>query len=165
MRRNFGLVALLALIISAFAAPARAASASLIINPTSISQDDTVSLTLSGFTPKEIVSFWLTLPDYSVESSGDLVADVDGAVSGYMYISVGMPVGTYSLSARGNSSGMLATAQMEVKAAVGVPASSGVAIDVEQRTLPQGDCFYFTGAGYARYYVAGVARPSTLVGS
>jgi len=148
MRRTLGLVALLALIMSALATPARADGASLTVSATSVTQDDTISLTLSGFTPKEVISFWLTLPDYSVEASGDLVADTDGAAAGNLHIAIDMPVGAYSVSARGNSSGLLATARVEVKAAAGAPASPGVILNVEQRSLPQGECFYFTGVGY-----------------
>jgi hypothetical protein len=148
MRRILGLVALLALVMSAFVSPAHAQSASLTVSPSTISQDSSAELTLTGFAPKEIISFWLTLPDYSVEAAGDLVADADGAVTGFLYLSVAEAVGTYSLSARGNSSGQLATARLELRAAAGAPASPNIVLDVEQSSQPQGECFDFTGVGY-----------------
>lgn len=148
MRRTLGLVAMLALLMSAFVAPAHAQSATLTVSPSTISQDSSAELSLTGFAPKEIVSFWLTLPDYSVEAAGDLVAKADGTVTGFLFISVARPVGTYSLSARGNSSGALATARVEVRAAAGAPASPNIILEVEQSSQPQGECFDFTGVGY-----------------
>jgi hypothetical protein len=148
MRRLLTVIALLAIALSCSTAPAFAQGGALRVNPTSISQDETASLSASGFAPKEIISFWFTLPDYSVMSAGDLKANADGAVDGSVFISVDMPVGTYSLSARGNRSGTLASAPFVVKAAAGAPPSANVLLKVDHRTMAQGECFFFTGTGY-----------------
>ncbi|EFO81995.1 hypothetical protein OSCT_0144 [Oscillochloris trichoides DG-6] len=148
MRRLTVLLATIALVMTAFATPARAQSASMVVTPTSIQQGEYITLTLNGFKAEEVISFWLTLPDYSVDYVGDLVAD-DGTTIVYIGIPVSMPVGAYSVSARGNTSRLLATGSFEVNAASGRPATPGVSVTVEQELLPQGYCFDFAGEGYA----------------
>ncbi|WP_129630801.1 hypothetical protein [Candidatus Oscillochloris fontis] len=98
MRRMFVLLATIALVMTAFATPARAQSASMVVTPTSIQQGEFIAMSLSGFKPKEVISFWLTLPDYSVDYVGDLVADDDDITAAYITISVDMPVGSYGVS-------------------------------------------------------------------
>lgn len=148
MRRILVLVALLALFLSASAVPASAAGASLVVSPTSIFQNEVVTLSMSGFAPKEVVSLWLTLPDYSVVAQNDVLADTAGIAIQDVFFGAYMPVGVYGVSARGNSSGLLSTAQLEVVPGVGSPASPSVVLTVEQSTQPQGECFDFTGAGF-----------------
>ncbi len=146
------LVALLALALSAMllpAAPARAQGAALAISPAAAPQNSTVALSLAGFAPKEIISLWLTLPDYSVAALGDVVADAEGAAGLELFVGVDVPVGRHAFSARGNRSGRLASAPFELAPAGGAPASSGVTIAVTQEQLPQGSCVDFAAAGFA----------------
>ncbi|MBX0331054.1 hypothetical protein K2Z83_25710, partial [Oscillochloris sp. ZM17-4] len=98
MRRLLALAALLLVFALAPAAPARAEGAALEVSPASAPQGAPVTVSLSGFAPREVVSLWLTLPDYRVEAIGDLAADVGGAASYDLAISVGMPVGAYGVS-------------------------------------------------------------------
>ena len=146
MRRLLTLVAVLALAMAA--APARAAGASLAVSPTSAPQRSSVALGLSGFTPGEAVSLWLTLPDYRVSALGDVAAGADGTASTDLPISAGLPVGAYAVSARGNRSGLRAAARLVVTPGVGAPPSSSVGLHVDHSTLPQGECFLFSGSGY-----------------
>jgi hypothetical protein len=146
MRRFLTLVAMLALAMSA--APAHAEGASLAISPASAPQHSSVALSLSGFAPKEVVSLWLTLPDYSVFALADVVAGADGAAALVLPISAGLPVGAYGISARGNRSGLRATARLAVTPGAGAAATPGVTLSVDQSTRPQGECFRFGGAGY-----------------
>ncbi len=149
MRRMVVLLATIALVMTAFTTPARAEGGMMVVTPTAIEQGDYITMTLTGFEPKEVISFWLTLPDYSVDYVGDLVADDDDTTVAHIDLGVDRPVGEYSVSARGNSSGTLAIAHFMVNAAPGAPATPGVYLMVEQELLPQGYCFDFTGAGYA----------------
>lgn len=145
-------VALLALALSAAllpAAPARAQSAALAVSPPAAPQNSTVALSLSGFAPREAVSLWLTLPDYSVAPLGDLTADGAGAAGLELFVGVDVPVGRHAISARGNRSGRLASAPFELAPAAGAPATPGVSIAVAQERLPQGQCLDFSAAGFA----------------
>jgi hypothetical protein len=147
MRRLLTFMALLALALPA-AAPARAEGASLAVSPASAPQHSSVALSLAGFASKEVVSLWLTLPDYSVSSLADVAAGTDGAVALDLPISAGLPVGAYGVSARGNRSGRLATARLVVTPGAGAAPTLGITLSVDQRTRPQGECFRFSGAGY-----------------
>lgn len=148
MRRTMVFVTLLTLVMSALAIPAQAAGATLVVGPTSAPQNSSVGLSLAGFTPHEVVSLWLTLPDYSVQAVGDLEVGDSGAATKTLAITNDMPVGVYSVSARGNSSERLATARLEVLTGAGPTPSSSIILTVSQHSRPQGECFDFVGTNF-----------------
>lgn len=63
-----------------------------------------------GYQPREIVTVWATLPDYSTLWVGDIQASEDGAFAAVLYLSEQEPVGKRTYTAYGNLSGLRATA-------------------------------------------------------
>lgn len=64
----------------------------------------------SGFAPDEIVSIWVTLPDYSTLAIGDIQADDFGSFLAELYLNEQEPVGKRTYTAYGNTSGVRAIA-------------------------------------------------------
>lgn len=85
-------------------------AATLHIGPSPDTQRSYASFVGSGFMPKEIVTIWVTLPDYSTRWIGDVKADADGNFSATLYLSEQEPVGQRSYTAYGNGSGLKAVA-------------------------------------------------------
>ena len=71
-------------------------------------QLESVIVAGSGFTPAELVGFWITFPDGSVVGLDydDLRADQNGEFVVELGIGSGLPVGLHRFSARGQSSGL-----------------------------------------------------------
>jgi hypothetical protein len=67
-------------------------------------QRTVLTISATGFTPKESVSFWQTLPNGAVLALGDLQADGDGNLSARIDLSEALPTGTHYLSFRSNIS-------------------------------------------------------------
>jgi hypothetical protein len=84
--------------------------ASLSVGPSPDTQRSYATFSGSGFRPKEIVSVWVTLPDYSTLWVGDVQADEAGAFGAVLYLSEQEPVGKRTYTAYGNISGLRATA-------------------------------------------------------
>jgi hypothetical protein len=84
--------------------------ANLSVGPSPDTQRSYATFTASGFRPQEIVTVWVTLPDYSTLWVGDVQADEDGALSAVLYLSEQEPVGKRTYTAYGNISGLRATA-------------------------------------------------------
>lgn len=82
----------------------------------------------SGFRPKEVVTIWVTLPDYSTRWISDVTADANGAFNAVLYLSEREPVGQRSYTAYGNSSGLKSVVSYALKPGSGdaslAPASS-----------------------------------------
>jgi hypothetical protein len=78
------------------------------VAPSPDTQRSFASFTGYGFKPKEIVTVWVTLPDYSTRWIGDVQADADGAFDAVLYLSEQEPVGNRSYTAYGNISGVRA---------------------------------------------------------
>lgn len=139
---------LIAGILALPASPAMAQSAALSVTPTSAPQNSSVTFTFSGFTAGEVVSLWLTLPDYSVMSLGDVTVNSSGGGELPVFISSEFPTGVHYFSARGNRSQRLAVARFELTLGQGATPSAGVQINVDIVQKPQGQCFIFSGSGY-----------------
>jgi hypothetical protein len=93
------------------------------VGPSASKQRSFALFTGSGFAPKEIVSVWVTLPDYSTYALGDIKADENGAFAFELYLGEQEVVGKRSYTAYGNSSRVRAIAEYEVKP--GGPTTSG----------------------------------------
>jgi hypothetical protein len=78
----------------------------LAISPSADTQRSEAVFTGSGFQPSEIVTIWVTLPDYSTRWIGDVQADGDGAFNATLYLSEQQPVGARTYTAYGNLSGV-----------------------------------------------------------
>ncbi|HMQ34532.1 MAG TPA: hypothetical protein PKD53_27600 [Chloroflexaceae bacterium] len=63
-----------------------------------------------GYQPREIVTVWATLPDYSTLWVGDVQASDDGSFVAVLYLSEQEPVGMRTYTAYGNTSGLRAVA-------------------------------------------------------
>jgi hypothetical protein len=74
-----------------------------------------------GYKPDEIVTIWVTLPDYSTRWIGDVKAEADGTFSAVLYLSEQEPVGKRSYTAYGNASGMRAVATYTLQPGSGDP--------------------------------------------
>ena len=70
----------------------------------SFQQRTMIDISGVGFKARESVSFWLTKPNGAVIGLGDRWADAQGNLSATAYLSEALPVGTYNLSYRANSS-------------------------------------------------------------
>ncbi len=81
---------------------------SLMFSPATARQLDTVEVSGVGFRANETVSLWLTLPDGSVVSLGEVQADATGAVTGSLFLPGALPVGRHFFTARGIESGSTA---------------------------------------------------------
>jgi hypothetical protein len=84
--------------------------ASLSVSPSPDHQRSFATFVGSGFQPKEIVTVWVTLPDYSTLWIGDVQADEGGSFIAVLYLSEQEPVGQRSFTAYGNTSGLRAVA-------------------------------------------------------
>ncbi|RRR73883.1 MAG: hypothetical protein EI684_08185 [Candidatus Viridilinea halotolerans] len=119
------------------------------ITPASAPQNSIVTLTFAGFAANEPVSLWLTQPDQSVVRLGDVRVGSMGILELPIFIDSSFPTGVHSFSARGNRSQRLAITQFELTIGRGATTSPGVEINVDLVQRPQGQCFVFSGSGYA----------------
>ncbi|MEI6778423.1 MAG: hypothetical protein WCK70_16115 [Chloroflexales bacterium] len=85
-------------------------TASLKVGPSPDTQRSFATFTGRSFRPQEIVSIWVTLPDYSTRWIGDVKAASDGTFVAVLYLSEQEPVGQRSYTAYGNISGVRAIA-------------------------------------------------------
>lgn len=81
----------------------------------------------AGFRPKEIVTIWVTLPDFSTAWVGDVTANEAGAFEASLYLSEKQPVGNRTYTAYGNSSGLQGTANYTLLAGGGPGSTPTVA--------------------------------------
>jgi hypothetical protein len=159
----------LALFVSLLALPlapvAAQSSATLSVSPGSAPQNSVVTFAFAGFGDSDIVSLWLTLPDQSVLALGDVEVSDAGDGSLDVFLDSSFPVGVHYFSARGNRSGALARTRFELTSGGSTDNSPGVEIAVDSETLPQGECFTYTGSGYAGGEALGVwiTRPDGSV--
>lgn len=100
--------------------------ATLTVSPTPDNQRSFAVFTAAGFRPKEIVTIWVTLPDFSTLWIGDVAADADGAFTASLYLSEKEPVGVRTYTAYGNTSGFQGTASYTLTPGGG-PGTSAVA--------------------------------------
>jgi hypothetical protein len=87
-----------------------AGKAALSIGPSPDNQRSFATFSASGFLPKEIVTIWVTLPDFSTRWVGDVQANADGAFTAVLYLSEQEPVGKRTYTAFGNDSSLRAIA-------------------------------------------------------
>lgn len=81
-----------------------AAGPSITITPDAIAPNSTMTITLNGFTPEEMVTIWQTLPNESVIEHGTMQVDTYGNASLAWFADPLYPHGTHYISARGNTS-------------------------------------------------------------
>ncbi len=62
----------------------------------------------TGFVPNEVVTIWVTLPNFSTRWIGDVTTDANGFFNASLYLSEQEPVGQRSYTAYGNTSGLRA---------------------------------------------------------
>jgi hypothetical protein len=93
------------------------------VGPSASKQRSYATFTGSGFAPDEIVSVWVTLPDYSTYALGDIKADDFGAFSFELYLGEQEVTGKRTYTAYGNFSRVRATADYTVNP--GGPAPGG----------------------------------------
>jgi hypothetical protein len=144
--------AVLALILGLFSIRSFASSASLTVSPGTARQNDTVTLTGVGFQPNEIVSVWITYPDFAVFGVADVETNGDGNFS-YPYLldflgATFTPTGKYTYTAFGKSSGRIAFADLQVEIDNAPPTSQGVTMHVTPGRDSQGSYFSFRGDGF-----------------
>jgi len=130
-----------------------ASSASLSASPAAPRQNETVTLTGAGFTPGELVSVWITYPDYRVFGVAELQTNGDGAFS-YPYLPDFLgasftPTGAYTYTARGQESGREVYASISVAIGAAPGPSAGVTLTAEPGRDQQGSYFVFRGSGYS----------------
>jgi hypothetical protein len=94
------------------------------VGPSAGRQRSYAAFSGSGFAPDEIISIWVTLPDYSTMTIGDIKADDYGSFVAELYISEQEPVGKLTFTAYGNFSQVRAIADYQL--APGGPERVGV---------------------------------------
>lgn len=97
-------------------------TAELAVSPSPDTQRSFATFTGSGFQPGEIVTVWVTMPDYSTLWIGDVTVDGAGGFAAVLYLSEQEPVGFRTYTAYGNSSGRRATADYTLQPGGGNPA-------------------------------------------
>ncbi len=85
--------------------------ANLLMRPAGDDQRSFAIFEGSGFQPGESVSIWVTLPDNSTLSIGDVEVDAGGAFVVSLYLGEQEPIGRRVYTAYGNLSGRRATAE------------------------------------------------------
>lgn len=83
---------------------------SLTVTPSPDNQRSYATFSGSGYQPGEIVTIWVTLPNFATLWIGDVQADSGGAFSAVLYLSEQEPVGKRAYTAFGNTSGLRAVA-------------------------------------------------------
>ena len=106
--KSSGLGAAVAFMLLPGSGPSPTSGARLLIEPATVRQLETVGLSGSGFAGGEAVSFWLTLPNGAVVGLGQVTADGAGTVAEPLTMPGWLPVGRYSVTARGRTSGATA---------------------------------------------------------
>lgn len=84
--------------------------ANLIVRPTVDDQRSYAIFEGSGFAPGEVISIWVTLPDFSTRSLGELQANDAGVILATLFLGEQEPVGLRTFTAYGNSSQLRAVA-------------------------------------------------------
>lgn len=115
-------------------------TAKLTVGPSPDTQRSFATFVGYGYQPKEIVTVWVTLPDFSTLWIGDVQADEDGAFSAVLYLSEQEPVGKRTYTAYGNSSGLRAVADYTLQPGGG-PGSSPVVDPVANGICTGAGCF------------------------
>ncbi len=128
------------------------AAAGLTATPTNPRQNETVTLVGTGFAPGEIVSVWITYPDFSVFGVAELTTNDDGSFD-YPYLpdflgATFTPTGRYTYTAFGQSSGREVYASIDVSIGAAPGPSPTVSLAVEPGRDSQGSYFIFRGSGY-----------------
>ncbi|MCG8346450.1 MAG: hypothetical protein MI924_01535 [Chloroflexales bacterium] len=147
-----GFTASLAMLLVIWSYSSWAATASLAISSSVANQNDTVTLIGEGFDPNEIVSIWITDPEYRVYTVAEVKANEKGEFD-YPYIPDYLgaeftPTGKYTYSARGKSSGREVHSNVRVNIGSAPASSPGVRVIVEPGDDRQGSFFVVRGANY-----------------
>jgi hypothetical protein len=142
----------LALLLGAFSWGSFASSASLLASPAAPRQNDTVTLTGSGFAPDEQVSIWITYPDFRVYGVAEIATNGDGGFA-YPYLpdflgATFTPTGRYTYTAFGQSSGREVYATIDVSIGSAPGPSAGVSFTAEPGRDGQGSYYMFRGSGF-----------------
>jgi hypothetical protein len=103
--------------------------AQLTVGPSPDTQRSLATFSGSGFQPGEVVTVWVTLPDYSTLWIGDISADGAGVFTAVLYLSEQEPVGFRTYTAYGNTSGRRATADYTLEPGGGNPALNADQVD------------------------------------
>lgn len=128
--------------------PVAAAAPSVTLRASRITQGQNAVILLNGFAPRELVNIWITRADFTIMDLGDKRVNGAGSRSISVPFTTSDPPGRYAVSARGNVTGFMATAQFVLLPARGAPPSSGVRIQVIAPGPAQGEPFLFVGQGY-----------------
>lgn len=128
--------------------PAATAGTQLRLTPATARQLDTVELSASGFAGSETIALWLTLPDGSVVSVGQIQADGSGAFSVSLFLSGQLPVGRHYFTGRGNTSGNTAITPFVLQYGNGLDVP-GAEIAADIGSAPQRTVLELSGEGFA----------------
>ncbi len=120
----------------------------LTFSPATAAQEETVTLSASGFSAGEAISFWVTLPNGAVVSLGQGTASSSGAFSADIYLSASLPVGRHYFTAFGNSSGNTAISAFVLKYGNGLNVD-GAKIAVNVGSAKQRSFLELSGEGFA----------------
>lgn len=147
-----GFTACLAVLLFTWNYRSWAATASLTVNSTTTSQNETVTLFGQGFSPNETVAIWVTDPQYRVYKVAEVKADEKGEFS-YSHVpdlegKGFVPTGRYIYTARGMSSGHEVHSSVQVDAGKAPGTSADVEMTVQQGSDDQGNYVQVNGANY-----------------
>lgn len=89
--------------------------ANLRVRPSNDDQRSTAIFEGYNFQPDEVISIWVTLPDFSTAPIGDVKVSADGAFVASFFLSETLPAGKHTFTAYGNSSGLRATTELTLR--------------------------------------------------
>jgi len=118
------------------------------IQPGSVPQNSTVTISIVGFRPGELVNIWQTFPDTRSFSLGNVTVDSLGRSVLSLFLGSVNPTGIHTFGARGSQSRRETTASLEITLGEGNAPSETVQIGVSATDEGSGTTFKFIGAGY-----------------
>ena len=115
--------------------------------PESAPQNGSLEMYGSGFAAKENVSLWMTRPDGIVISLGYVQVCNEGLFGMDLALPASLPIGQYNLTARGNTSGNVTTAQFTVRSGAD-PNAPGPDFTANIGTVQQRSVVGLSGDGF-----------------
>jgi hypothetical protein len=124
------------------------ASATLALEPATMPQNSSVTITMDGFRPLEKVNVWEVFEDGTLVELGDVEVNRAGQAEMSLFIGSNVAPGMISFRVKGHESLRKAEAMLTLTPGQGEAPSDNVAILVQADQQGWADKFTFTGSGF-----------------
>lgn len=125
-----------------------APASTLGLSATVLPQESSIAITGLGYAPGEAVSLWQTFPDFTVAPLPQQIADDNGSFVVSVYLGKDLPVGPYTITAHGTTSGREEYADLELTLAQGPQPSEPLSLSASPQIDQQGAIITFAGTGF-----------------